>query len=47
MAKCIKNVKSGKVVRVSNEKATQKVDTGRWEYTSKSMWKRYEVQRGD
>ena len=45
MAKCIKEVKSGKIVRVSNEEATKKVDSGKYEYVSKSMWRRFKVQQ--
>jgi hypothetical protein len=40
MAKCIQNVKSDKVKRVSNQEANEQVDSGKWKYIGKSIYKR-------
>lgn len=37
--KCIKNDRTGQVVRVSNEEAAEAVKNKDWHYTSKSQWK--------
>ena len=42
MAKCIKNVKTDKIIRVDNEKARKMVDSKEYEYCSKSEYKRQE-----
>lgn len=39
MAKCITNGEI--VVRVSNENASEKVDSGKWRYVAKKVWKRF------
>jgi len=36
--KCIKNKKTGNIIRVDNEQANQMVGSS-WEYVSKSEWK--------
>lgn len=40
MAKCIKNVKTGKIIRIGNEKAMKMVNSKEYEYCSKSEYKR-------
>lgn len=45
MAKCIKNIKTDKIVRVSNEKARKMVDNKKYEYCPKSEYKRQEDDR--
>ena len=42
MAKCIKNIKTGKIIRVDNEKARKMVDSEEYEYCPKSEYKRQE-----
>lgn len=37
--KCIRNVKTGKITRVSDEHASVQVKGGDWAYTSKERWK--------
>lgn len=37
--KCVKNVKTSEIVRVSEESADLKVSSGKWNYCSKSEWK--------
>jgi len=37
--KCIKNVKTGKITRVSNDIASIAVDSEEFKYISKSTWK--------
>ena len=45
MAKCIKNVKTGKVIRVDNEKARKMVGSKEYEYCPKSEYKRQEMSQ--
>lgn len=40
MAKCVKEAKSGMIKRVSDIEAYNLVKTGKWQYTSKSSYKR-------
>ena len=40
MAKCIQNVKTDKVKRVSNNEAIEEVNSGKWKYIGKSIYKR-------
>lgn len=44
--KCIQNKTTDEIVRVSNERASQLVETKAWAYTSKSKWKRLVRDRG-
>ena len=44
MAKCIKNIKSNKVFRVSDKEAEKKIDSKEYEYISKSMYRRHKIQ---
>lgn len=37
--KCVKDIKTGKVRRVSNERAEEMVKTGTHTYSSKGAWK--------
>jgi hypothetical protein len=37
--KCIKMIKTGKIVRVSNEGAAKAVNSGRAKYIAKRFWK--------
>lgn len=39
--KCIKEIKTGKVVKIANEAAKEAVDKGDFNYVSKSDWKAY------
>jgi hypothetical protein len=43
MAKCIKNVKTDKIIRVDNEKARKMVDSKDYEYCSKFEYKRQKI----
>ena len=43
--KCIKHIKSGKVIRAKENFASDKVDTGDYEYCSKSEYRRLTVQQ--
>ena len=38
--KCVKNIKGGKIVRLSDEKARELVDSGSHRYVSKAEWKK-------
>jgi len=38
--KCVKDIKSGIVTRVSNDRAAEMVAKGTHKYTSKDEWKR-------
>lgn len=40
MAKCIQNIKSNEVKRVSNQRAKELVKDGNWKYISKSDFQR-------
>lgn len=44
MAKCIKSVESDRIRRVPNKVAEKEVESGKWEYCSKSEWKRSKQQ---
>lgn len=44
MAKCIKNIKTGKIIRVGNEKAKKMVNSKKYEYCPKSEYKRQEIK---
>jgi len=44
MAKCIKNKKTKEIIKVSDIKADKLVKENKWEYTSKSEYKRYITQ---
>lgn len=44
-SKCIQHIKSMKVLRVSNQIAGEKVDTGEWNYCTKSVYKRIKAQK--
>ncbi len=43
--KCIRHIKSGKVMREKESFASDKVDSGEYEYCSKSEFKRIYVQQ--
>jgi hypothetical protein len=43
--KCIRHIKSGKIMREKNNFASDKVDTDEYEYCSKSEFKRLHVQQ--
>lgn len=45
MAKCIKNIKTDKIVRVDNEKAKKMVDSKDYEYCPKSEYKRQKIDQ--
>jgi len=37
--KCVKDLRTEKIIRVSNDRAAQLVATKQWKYTSKKDWK--------
>ena len=41
MAKCLKNIKTKEMVRVSNDEASKKFESGKWKYTDKNSYIRY------
>lgn len=43
--KCVKHIKSGKAMREKDHFASDKVDTGEYEYCSKSEFRRLTVQQ--
>ncbi len=43
--KCIKHIETGKIARVKDEVASDKIDTGTHEYCSKSEYRRLTVQQ--
>lgn len=43
MAKCVKNIKTGKIIRVNNEKAEKLVSSKEYEYCPKSEYKRQKM----
>ncbi len=43
--KCIRHIKSGKIMREKEKFASDKIDTGEYEYCSKSEFKRLTVQQ--
>ena len=45
MAKCIKNIKTGEIIRVNNEKAMKMVDSKEYEYCPKSEYKRQKMNQ--
>jgi len=38
--KCVKHIKSGKIIHVSNEIAAEKVDTDKYDYCTKTEYKK-------